>query len=77
MLVKAKGVLAGSEVTKKVFLRVDPSLKVELLIKDGTKVEPGDIVATVSGRVISILKAERVTLNFLQKLSGIASETAK
>ncbi|MFC2034558.1 carboxylating nicotinate-nucleotide diphosphorylase [Chloroflexota bacterium] len=77
ILVKAKGVLAGNEIAKGVFLRVDPSLKVELLIKDGTKVKPGDIIVTVSGRVISILKAERVVLNFLQRLSGIASQTAQ
>ncbi len=77
LLVKAKGILAGSEVAKRVFLRVDPSLKIEVLIQDGTKVKPGDIIATVAGRVISILKAERVALNFLQKLSGIASETAQ
>ena len=67
MLVKAKGILAGSEVAKRVFLRVDPLLKVEVLIQDGTKVKPGDIIATISGRVISILKAERVALNFLQR----------
>jgi nicotinate-nucleotide pyrophosphorylase (carboxylating) len=77
MLVKAKGILAGGEVAKEVFLRVDPSLEVELLIKDGAKVKAGDIIATVSGRVISILKAERVALNFLQRLSGIASQTAR
>ncbi len=77
LLVKAEGILAGSGVAKGVFLRVDPSLKVELLIEDGTKVKPGDIIATISGRVISILKAERVALNFLQRLSGIASQTAQ
>ncbi len=77
LLVKAEGILAGSEVAKGVFLRVDPSLKIEMLIKDGAKVKPGDIVATISGRVISILKAERVALNFLQRLSGIASQTAQ
>ncbi len=77
ILVKAKGILAGGEVAKRVFLRVDSSLKVEALIKDGAKVKAGDIIATVSGRVISILKAERVALNFLQRLSGIASQTAQ
>ncbi len=77
MLVKARGILAGGEVAKRVFLKVDPSLKVELLIKDGAKVKPGDIVATASGRVTSILKAERVALNFLTRLSGIASQTAQ
>ena len=69
--------MAGGEVAKRVFLKVDPSLKVEVLIEDGTSVKPGDIVATVSGRVVSILKAERVALNFLQRLSGIASQTAQ
>ncbi len=77
VLVKAEGILAGGEVAKKVFLRVDSSLEVELFIKDGAKIKPGDILATVSGRVISILKAERVALNFLQRLSGIASQTAQ
>jgi len=77
ILVKADGVLAGLEVARRVFQRVDPSLKVEPRVKDGTKVKRGDIAATVSGRVISILKAERVALNFLQRLSGIASFTAQ
>ena len=77
ILIKAEGILAGSEVAKGVFLRVDPSLKVEVLTKDGAKVKQGDIIATVSGKVISIFKAERVALNFLQRLSGIASQTAQ
>ena len=77
ILAKAEGVVAGGEVAKKVFLRVDPSLRVKVLIKDGAKVKSGDIVATITGRVASILKAERVALNFLQRLSGIASQTAQ
>ena len=77
IMAKAKGILAGGEIARKVFLRVDPSLKVEVHIKDGTKIQPRDIIATISGNVSSILKAERVTLNFLQKLSGIASQTAQ
>ncbi len=77
ILVKAAGVFAGGEVAKRVFLRVDPLLKVELHIKDGTKVKTGDTAATISGSVAGILKAERVALNFLQRLSGIASLTAK
>jgi len=77
ILVKARGILAGGEVAKQVFLRVDPSLEVELLLKDGTRIKPGDIIGTVAGRVISILKAERTALNFLQRLSGIASQTAQ
>ncbi len=77
ILVKEKGVLAGGEVARRVFHRIDSALKIELLIKDGDTVQPGDTVATVSGSVTSILKAERVALNFLQRLSGIASLTAR
>ncbi|MBI2832598.1 MAG: carboxylating nicotinate-nucleotide diphosphorylase [Chloroflexi bacterium] len=76
VLVKAPGVLAGIEVAKRVFLKVDPTLKFEVLIQDGTKVKPGDVAAVVSGNLKSILKAERVALNFLQRLSGIATQTA-
>ena len=76
-LVKAKGILAGIDVAKRVFLEVDPSLKIEVLIKDGNKVQPGDIIANISGKVASILKAERTALNFLQRLSGIATQTAQ
>ncbi len=77
ILVKEKGIIAGVEVAKRVFLRIDPSLHVEVLIQDGTKVRPGDMVATISGGIPGILKAERVVLNFLQRLSGIASQTAQ
>jgi len=77
LLVKENGVLAGIEVAGRVFQRVDPSLAIEILIKDGMKIQPGDIAATIVGSVISILKAERTALNFLQRLSGIASLTAQ
>ncbi len=77
ILIKARGILAGGQVAREVFLRADPSLKVEVLIEDGARVKPGDAIATVSGKVMSILKAERVALNFLQRLSGIASQTAQ
>jgi len=77
IMAKADGVLAGGEIARRVFLRVDPLLQVKVLIEDGARVKPGDIIATVTGRVISILKAERVALNFLQRLSGIASQTAR
>ena len=75
--VKEKGVLAGIDVTGRVFIKVDPSLDIEILIEDGVAVKPGDIAAVISGSVASILKAERVALNFLQRLSGIASLTAR
>jgi nicotinate-nucleotide pyrophosphorylase (carboxylating) len=77
LLVKEKGVLAGIEVAGRVFRRVDSLLKIEILIKDGTAIKSGDIAGNVSGSVISILKAERTALNFLQRLSGIASLTAQ
>lgn len=77
LVVKAKGVLAGGEIARRVFLRVDPSLTVDVIIKDGAEVKPGDIIAAISGRVASILIAERVALNFLSRLSGIASQTAQ
>lgn len=77
ILVKEEGVIAGLEVAEKVFRHVDPTLKVEILIKDGAKVKAGDITANVSGAVISILEAERTAINFVQKLSGVATATAK
>lgn len=74
---KANGFLAGTEVARQVFLKVDPELKVTILIKDGTALKPGDAIARVEGKIASILKAERTALNFLQHLSGIATETAR
>lgn len=77
LLAKAQGIVAGTEVASRVFQRVDPSLQIEVLIQDGAKIKPGDIIVTVSGKVSSILKAERTALNFLQRLSGIATLTAR
>jgi nicotinate-nucleotide pyrophosphorylase (carboxylating) len=75
IVAKKEGILAGINVAKQVFHRVDPKLKVEVLLEDGARIEPGSKIATVSGSIASILKAERIALNFLQRLSGIASET--
>jgi nicotinate-nucleotide pyrophosphorylase (carboxylating) len=77
ILAKAEGVLAGVEVSKRVFFKVDPSLEFKGLTKDGTRVKPGDTVATLSGEALSILEGERVALNFLSRLSGIATNTAR
>src|SRR4030042_1288310 len=77
IIAKARGILAGAEIAKQVFLKVDPELKMDILIKDGTEVKPGDVISRIEGKTSSILKAERVALNFLQHLSGIASETAR
>ncbi len=77
IVAKARGVIAGTEIARQVFLKVDPKLRVDILITDGTQVEPGAVVAKIEGKVDSILKAKRVAFNFLQRLSGIASETAR
>jgi nicotinate-nucleotide pyrophosphorylase (carboxylating) len=77
VVARAAGVLAGGEVVRRVFHKVDPNLKTELPIAEGSTVGPGEVVAIVSGRVVSILKGERVALNFLSRLSGIASYTAR
>jgi nicotinate-nucleotide pyrophosphorylase (carboxylating) len=77
MLVKEAGVLAGSNVAEKTLHKVDPALKVDILIQDGSKVKSGDIVMLVAGNVRSMLKAERVALNFIQRMSGIATATAE
>ena len=75
ILAQEKGILAGGGVARQVFRRVDPELKVRLRVKDGAALSPGEVIATVEGRTASILKAERTALNFLQRLSGIATET--
>ncbi len=74
-LVKAEGVIAGLEVGQRVFELVDESLNVELLMSDGATVSHGDHVLKVSGKAQSILTAERTVLNFLQRLSGVATKT--
>ncbi len=75
IVAKKEGILAGINVAREVFHRVDPELKVKTLLEEGARIRPGSKVAEVSGSIASILKAERVALNFLQRLSGIASET--
>jgi len=77
VLVKTPGVLAGIEVLRRLFLKVDSSLSVAVLVEDGNKIKPGDVVAIVSGRVASMLGSERVALNFLQRMSGIATLVAE
>ena len=75
LIIKQDGILAGIDVALKVFAAVDPALKVELKLKDGAQVKKGDIAFIVRGRVISILQAERLVLNFMQRLSGVATQT--
>lgn len=77
LVAKGQGVLAGIGVATMVFHRVDSALRVKELVADGGRVHPGDRLAAIEGKVASILRAERAALNFLQRLSGIATETAK
>lgn len=72
-LIKADGVIAGLEIAKAVFQSVDPKIKFEIKIKDGSQVKYGDVVAIVKGKAQSLLTAERTALNFLQRMSGIAT----
>ena len=75
LLIKEDGILAGVEVSKKVFARFDPDMQVEVLIGDGAKVKKGDIAMIVSGRIRSLLQTERLMLNIMQRMSGIATMT--
>ena len=74
---RERGVLAGIDIASTVFTRVDPSLTVATLAADGARIAPGDKMLSVSGSVASILKAERTAVNFLQRLSGIATQTRR
>lgn len=76
-IAKDEGVLAGIDVARLIFVRVDPDIKFKVLIKDGAQLKKGDIIATITGNARNILKAERTALNFLQRLSGIATQTAE
>lgn len=75
LLVKENGVLAGVDLAVEIFKTVDKSLKVKVLLKDGSKIKVGDIVLTVEGKSQSILLAERLVLNCMQRMSGIATKT--
>jgi nicotinate-nucleotide pyrophosphorylase (carboxylating) len=77
LIAKATGTLAGLEVARATFLAVDPDLRLAIHLADGAGVEPGDEVLRVAGRARSILTAERVSLNFLQRLSGVATVTSR
>lgn len=75
LLVKQDGILCGVELAKKIFAKFDPTLKVTQFLHDGDKIKKGDIAFTVEGKTISILQTERLVLNFMQRLSGIATAT--
>ncbi|MBQ9286395.1 MAG: carboxylating nicotinate-nucleotide diphosphorylase [Bacteroidaceae bacterium] len=75
LLIKEEGILAGVEVAKQVFKRFDSEMQVEVLMGDGSHVRPGDIAMIVTGRVQSLLQTERLMLNIMQRMSGIATMT--
>jgi nicotinate-nucleotide pyrophosphorylase (carboxylating) len=75
LLIKEEGIIAGVKVASEAFSAIDKDLTCEILIEDGKKVSPGDIVFYVTGRQQSILKAERLVLNIMQRMSGIATTT--
>ena len=77
LLIKEDGILAGIELAEIIFKRFDPSLRIEIFLKDGTAVKSGDIAFIVSGSSRSILTTERLVLNCMQRMSGIATQTNK
>ncbi|HNT93122.1 MAG TPA: carboxylating nicotinate-nucleotide diphosphorylase [Bacteroidales bacterium] len=77
LIIKEEGIISGLRVAREVFTTADPSLTVDILLHDGDRVKYGDIALTVSGRVQPILRAERIVLNIMQRMSGIATSTAR
>ena len=77
LIIKATGVLAGVEVAKRIFAAFDPDLKMTQYLNDGDEVKPGDIAFDVEGKVLSLLQTERLMLNIMQRMSGVATVTRK
>lgn len=77
LIIKEKGVLAGVREAERVLHKVDPSIRINILLKDGARVNPGDVAFTAEGPVRSLLIAERTMLNIMQRMSGVATMTAK
>ena len=77
LIVKQEGILAGVDIARKVFDKFDPDLKMTVFINDGARVKPGDIAFVVEGRVRSLLQTERIMLNIMQRMSGVATMTDK
>ena len=77
LLIKEEGILAGIRVAKQIFHRFDPTMGIEVFIEDGTHVKPGDVAMVVTGKVQSLLQTERLMLNVMQRMSGIATMTDK
>ncbi len=77
MIIKEEGILAGVEIAKTIFHKFDNSLEIEVFLNDGAPVQPGDIAFVVSGKIQSLLQTERLVLNIMQRMSGIATITRK
>ena len=77
LIIKEKGVLAGVEVAREIFNAFDPSLKMTVFIKDGSEVNVGDVAFEVDGKILSLLQTERLMLNIMQRMSGVATVTRK
>ena len=77
LLIKEEGILSGVNIARQVLAKIDPELKMEVFINDGTRVKPGDVAFTVEGSVRSLLVAERTMLNIMQRMSGVATMTDK
>ena len=75
LLIKDEGIIAGLDITSLIFERIDPGLRIEFYLRDGDRIKPGDTGFIVSGIIQSILKSERIVLNVLQRMSGIATQT--
>lgn len=75
LIIKEKGVLAGVEVARSIFQAFDPELKMQVYINDGAEVMPGDVAFDVSGKIQSLLQTERLMLNVMQRMSGVATRT--
>jgi nicotinate-nucleotide pyrophosphorylase (carboxylating) len=77
LMIKQSGIVAGVEIAEMVFHRIDPNIKFSPILKDGARVNYGDIVFNAQGKVHSLLQAERIVLNIMQRMSGIATQTAE
>ena len=77
LIIKEVGVLAGVEMAKRIFHHFDPTMKIDVFIQDGSEVKEGDVAFTVEGKVQSILQTERLVLNVMQRMSGIATTTRR
>ncbi len=77
LIIKEDGIVAGVKEAQRVLHKVDPSIKIDVMIEDGARVKPGDVVFTAEGPVRSLLIAERTMLNIMQRMSGVATMTAK